>query len=161
MGKFLEDLAKDLEAYANNVARFTAQAVADELTKTTYDAIAYFYVSWTPEYYTRHVDNLLFHSYKRFTHNNRNRTFSGGVELSSEFMEDIYNGSPSLIFDIVYKGYHGLDTFSDIRPAQPWAITTPSPAQIILAKRDDIYKKPGEYISQGIKKANKQKYLVL
>lgn len=147
-------IESDIKEYAQNVLKNTAGAVADELTSTAAEAIDSFYADYEPEYYDRHYINFKNNSFKRFTHNNRNTVYSGGVELSTDQMEPLYNGTLDQVFTSVYMGFHGL-------PIAFTPVMDTSPFEMIFEKRELIYNNPNKYINIGIKQANKRKYAIL
>lgn len=181
----IDDIMDDLNKYANNVSKFSAIEVREELYKTATQAIEYFYDTYTPgDYHIRQVDFAFGHnldvyegeistyhrtynlkkSYKKYYKDNHGTTFSGGVILSPDYMADIYRGSRELVFDLAYSGFHGLNSweYGSPRPATPYGVTIPSPMKMILDKQKYIAKYPVTlYINKGIEKANKQTYKVL
>ena len=180
-----DDIASDVQEYAKNVCKYSAIEVREELYKTANEAIDYFYATYTPGDYSfdrnvflvNHPDEPysfievhsvyqrnynLYKSFEKYYKNNHDKTFSGGIVLSPELMKDIYRGSRELVFDLAYRGYHGLDSWNqtDYRPARPYGVTIPSPMEIIERKEDNIYKHPTPYVNKAVKKANKEKYLI-
>ena len=147
-------LASDIKRYSTNVAKHTAMAVADELTQTAYDAIETFYADYEPEYYDRHYYNFEENSFRRFYHNNRDKIFSGGVELSTDNMEPDYKGTLDQVFTSVYMGFHGL-------PLADTPVMDTSPLEMIFTVREKIYNKPDKYIGIGESQAKKYKYSIL
>ncbi len=173
----IDEIINDVEAYARNVARFSAQAVSDAMTKTAHDAIEKFYSSYTPNCYFR-TGNLR-QSYKKVYPDYRAvNKYTGGVILSSDFMDDVYthytkNGSydtRELVFNLAYAGFHGLKAWDPVygedgkflygvpieeRPLVPYYVTTPSPTEIIEKKYNSIQRNNSKYIKDAEAKAEK------
>ena len=152
----LDEIAFEIKDYSKNVSKYSAIAASNELVFASYDAIEKFYDDYEPEYYDRHYTNFLKRSYKKYYHNNRDTVFSGGVELSSDFLKDLYRGSTELVFNLVIMtGAHGLDAWNqqDIRPSNPYKRMSPPPIELITMERDYIYKNPNKCIRAGIKGA--------
>ena len=86
--------------------------------------------------------------------------------MSPDFLHDIYRADRDLVFDLVYSGKHGLFTGTWVRfddgsqyiknPPEgivPYAITDPSPMQMIEDKQAEIEKNLDKYIEEAEKKA--------
>lgn len=171
------DIKKDVAEYTANVSKFAAIETREELFEESRHAIAVFYADYTPGDYHRRFNELgwiqtdvgrtyqrtynLYNSYKKYYKNNHDRTFSGGVILSPEYMDDVYRGTPELVFDLAYAGFHGLNSWEpdSPRPATPYAVTNPSPLEIIEEKQSSIANNPEPILHKAIIKANAQKYL--
>lgn len=172
----IDDLITDIEHYCSNIAKYAAIEAREDLYKTAQNAIDYFYDEWQPTYYERHYYNLKEKSFKKYYHNNHNKTYSGGIELSYEWMDDIYRADTELIFNLVYAGYHGLKNVNwrdedgnitsigtpvIMHPFTPYHITSPSPMEIIEEKQRKILRNPEHYLRVGMKKAGSETYKVL
>lgn len=156
---FWADVKKDLKKYSSKVLSSAAGKVRDDLTEEAFNAIAYFYSSWTPTYYHRHYFNFMERSFEKYYSNPHGTRYSGGVKLTPKKMSDIYQDPTQEVFDSVYAGFHGVssmftnpDTFS-VTP-----VMSPSPMERILSKREQIRKNTKEYIEYGKKQANKLTY---
>ena len=165
LNQLREDLQKDVQDYATNIAKFMAQKIADDMTEVTQTAIESFYSQYDPEDYTKHNGHIYYYrhwnfkkSYKRYYYN-RNPRFIGGVELLRSDIPDVYygkNSDPQSVFDRVYLGYHGIASFQNCNPPVP--ILSPSPYRIIRDKFKDIQKHLKDYENEAAQKARKQQY---
>lgn len=115
----IDDIKKDLIKYSSSVAKFAAIEVRDELYKSAKDAIEAFYLDYEPEYYYRNYYNFKTKSFQKFYHDSHGKTFSGGIILTPDLMDDLYrneNGygaTAEMVFESVYAGWHGL-------PGEQW-----------------------------------------
>lgn len=173
----INDIIGDLKEYSRNVCKNSAIYAREELYKTAQSAIEYFYNTYTPgDYYKRNMNFLhseddyewkdsesdfvysrtynLRKSYKKWYKNNHDSTYSGGVILSPEYMDDVYRADKELIFNLAYSGYHGLNTWtSSARPASPFYVTQPSPLEMIEDKANQLFKRPDKMIQFGVTQA--------
>lgn len=159
-----DDIKQDVKKYASNVAKYAAIETREELAKTAYDAIGKFYEDYEPDFYIRHYYNFSYKSYKKYYKNNHDSVFTGGIILSPDYMDDIYRGSTELVFELVMeKGYHGLNAWNqnDYRPSLPYAITTPTPMEIIEKRQRQIASAPKQILNKAIKRADAESYNVL
>lgn len=151
-----DEIMDDIQEYSKNIAKFTAIEIREELAFTVYDAIEKFYDSYEPEYYRRHYDNFMKKSYKKYYKNNHDTTFTGGVILSPELMDDIYRADKEFVFNLVYAGYHGLDSWSSAEEPTSWGERMqPSPLDLIESKYKEILRDPNKYSDAAEKKARK------
>lgn len=182
-----DDIKADVKQYAMNISKYSAIEVREQLYQATKSAIDKFYADYTPgDYHQRKNDFMaemiengeddgyvfteahcvyqrtynLYNSYKKYYKNNHDRTFSGGVILSPDFMKDTYRGGRELVFDLAYAGYHGLNSwdFGSPRPASPYAVTSPSPMDMIEKKQNGIANHPEPIIHKAIMRANGDAY---
>lgn len=121
----IDDIIDDLKTYSSNIAKFAAIEVRDTLAKTAYDAIEAFYADYEPEYYYRNYYNFRKNSYQKYYHNSHNKTFSGGIILTPENMDELYihetispfathstwGASAEQVFNTVMEGWHGLPSY--------------------------------------------------
>lgn len=137
-----------LRKYTDNVCRATAGGIRDELTQEAASAIAYFYYEDypNPKVYNRHFqfENNSFEKY----YAKSGKYYYGGVRLTPEQMNDVYQQSVDIVFDSVYSGLHG-PVIAYLRAGNQLPIMTPSPLERILNKRDEIIQNPQEYIERA------------
>lgn len=180
MPDIFDYIKKDIQEYAKNISRYSAIEAREQLYQATKNAIDKFYADYEPgDYHQRKNDFMaemiengeddgyvfteahsvyqrtynLYNSYKKYYKNNHDSTFSGGVILSPDFMKDTYRGGRELVFDLAYAGYHGLNSWEpeSPRPASPYAVTTPSPMDMIEKKYKEIIDNPSSIISIAMK----------
>lgn len=161
------DVEADLKKYCGKVLSSAAGKIRDELTEEAFNAIVYFYTSWAPKYYRRHYYNFLEKSFEKYYSNPHGTIYRGGVKLTPEEMDDIYQhpkNDPDYdivqeVFDSVYAGFHGVSSMF----VNPYTFTVtpvmdPSPMERIYARRDYIERHIDEYIDYGKSQANSQSY---
>lgn len=156
-----KDLIDDLKKYASTVCVSLAGQVRDELYETARYAIEEFYNDYSPLYYKRHFYNFKEKSFFKYYKNPHNSIIRGGIELSSEQMDDIYRAETEYVFDLVYHGFHGNvealpRSISNIPP-----VMNPSPLDILYDKRDYLIENIDDYSDVAIEKANKNSYNTL
>lgn len=159
-----DELKKDVVKYAANVSRYAAIETREDLARTAYEAVEAFYNDYEPIEYNRHYYNFEKKSFKKYYKNNHDRTFTGGIILSPDYMDDIYRGSTEFIFELVMEeGFHGLDAWNqlDFRPSAPYHITKPSPIEIIEERQRQIASSPEPILHKAIILANAEQYNVL
>lgn len=149
------DVEKEARRYVGKVLSSAAGKIRDDLTQEAFDSIAYFYTSWSPKYYHRHYYNFMEQSFEKYYSNPHGTIYRGGVKLTPESMDDIYQDPTQEVFDAVYHGFHGVSSmFVDPRTFSVTPVMEPSPLERILARRDYIAEHIDEYIDYGRKKAN-------
>lgn len=138
----LEDLAKELENYSIEVAKNLAIKSREILYKSADSAIRSFYEHYSPIYYERHtpISYNIRKSFKKYYKKMHEHHFSGGIEISPDWMDDIYRADKDYIFNLIYAGYHGNI------PMIPWEqegtvpyippVMKPSPLELILNAKD-------------------------
>lgn len=185
-----DDIKADVKQYAMNISKYSAIEAREQLYRETKSAIDTFYADYTPgDYHQRKNDFMadmvdndevsqyifaesrnvyrrtynLYNSYKKYYKNNHDRTFSGGVILSPDFMKDTYRGGRELVFDLAYSGFHGLNSweFGSPRPASPYAVTSPSPMDMIEKKQNDMLNHIDQIVSIAVRKSNEEAYKVI
>ena len=118
-----------------------AKVARDELTKTAKDAILAFYHDYTPSDYQRHYYNFLKNSFKPLYKNNHKVTYSGGIWITFDELDQIYKGDAQMIGEQVYAGKHG--NWETLNTELSTPTMSPSPMEIILKKYyelvDDFY----------------------
>ncbi len=158
----LSGLQKDLEKYFNKTLSHTAGLIADELTETAGFSIQEFYRDYSPMYYRRNYYNFQENSFRRYYSNPHNKNYTGGVELTPERMDAIYEDPVGEVFDTVYAGFHGVAAgFENPKSFTVTPVMKPSPMEIILHKRDEIVANIGKYVEKGQNAAAREKYAVL
>lgn len=159
-----KDLEADLIKYSKHQCARAASLIANEMTETALYAIARFYSSYTPVYYKRHYYNFMDKSFRRYYRNQSHaNNFQGGVEMSPDFMDEIYQDPVNEVFDMVYAGYHGVASgFAEPESfARIPTIMRPSPMELIFSKLDDIEDNLDEFLNKGAEYAAAQNYKVL
>lgn len=136
----LLELAQEIEQYSKDISRELAIKTREELYKAADKAINYFYADYSPIYYRRHlpVTSNIKRSFRKYYANPHNTIFSGGIEMSSDWMNDLYRADTDYVATLVYSGYHGNvlmlpQVITNVPP-----ITNPSPMMRILNTRDKI-----------------------
>ena len=156
----VSSLVDYLEKYSKEVGRITAVDIRDELTETAFNAIVAFYESYTPRSYKRHYYNFLEKSFRKYYSNAHGTIFRGGVELTPQLMDNIYQSSAGYspaqvteqVFDTVYAGFHGVAStqiYPGEAPRFSPAVMRPSPMELILSKRDEIENNLDKYIQKA------------
>lgn len=158
----LNALESDLVKYFHKTLSYTASLIADELTETAAFSIDAFYNDYSPRYYHRHYYNFKNKSFRRYYSNPHGKTYAGGVELTPEMMDSIYQDPVGEVFDMVYSGFHGVSSGYE----KPYSFTAtpvmkPSPMEIILQKKEEIVKGINKYVQKGQDAASKEKYAVI
>ena len=146
-------LYDDLKKYGKNFCIGMATQVRDDLTKSAAVAVESFYQDYRPFYYQRNYYNFRKKSFKKFYENKHQQIIRGGVELSPEHMDSLYQDPVSEVFDMFYAGYHGVASgfggvginrqTGAITEYEPYSFTPvpimrPSPLEIIQEYRDTI-----------------------
>ena len=155
----LKDLKADITKYVGAVMSGTAGRIRDELTNEAALSIAKFYNDYDPIYYHRHYYNFTKNSFEKYYVNAHGNIYHGGVRLTPEKMDDIYQDPTQEVFDSVYAGFHGVSSMFET----PYSFTVtrvmkPSPMELIYKKRDDIVRNIDKYLAYGKEKAKKQSY---
>lgn len=126
------DIERDIQNFYDNLGYALGKETAEYLDEVAYRAIEKFYEDYPksgndisslaselaglrsePMYYQRHYYNFEDKSHKPKYKNEGRHYFYGGVELNSDFMDELYtswNGGrfpASTVFNYVYNGYHG------------------------------------------------------
>lgn len=165
-----DEIAKDLREYASNVAKFAAIEAREELADTAAGAIESFYAHYEPMDYYRNYYNFRQKSYKKYYKNSHGKSFSGGITLTPENMDELYMhptvhswaknetwGAPAeVVFHTVMDGWHGLPS--------PYEVTSPmepSPMELIQKRYDELCANPSRLIQRAEQKAKKIKYKYL
>lgn len=142
--KQLEDLAKEIENYSIEIAKSLAIKSREILNKSADSAIRSFYEHYSPISYQRHtpISYNIRKSFKKYYDKSHGYTFSGGIELSSDWMDDIYRADKDYIFNLIYAGYHGnimmipWERMEDKKQPYVPPIMKPSPLELILNAKD-------------------------
>lgn len=146
MAKKDNGLFNALVKYGNEVCRKTAQNIATDLTKTAEFAINEFYEDYSPVMYQRHFYNFERKSFKRYYEHSHSKKFYGGVELTPERMDDIYEGTVNQVFSSVYNGWHGVPMG---KYTQEIERMDPTPYDIIYDRYFDIVLNINKYLEQA------------
>jgi len=155
-------LDEQIKNYVNSVASKTAGIIADDLTDEASSSISDFYNDYEPKYYRRHYYNLKENGFRRYYRNPHNTIFYGGVELTPEKMDDLYNAPPEQVFNTVMDGFHGVASMISSGNADMGFVrqTTfvprmiPSPMDMLLDKRQYIEKNIDKYIEKAQRMVN-------
>lgn len=153
------DIEKKLYKHARRACSAAAGKVRDELFEEATNAILDFYAHYAPEYYKRHYWNFKENSFiKYYSDHGGDSVIYGGIELTPQSLESIYQDSTQEVFDTVFAGFHGVagmfytpKSFSIIPPRM-----IPSPRQRLLNKQKAILKKKKYYQSYGRKVASRE-----
>lgn len=129
-------MAEDLERFRETWISEAAKIARDELVETTKEAIWRFYKDYTPSDYQRHYYNFLTNSFKPLYKNNHKVTYSGGIWITFDELDQIYRGDAQMIGEQVYAGEHGH--FETLNTNLPTPIMSPSPMEIIMSKYDEM-----------------------
>lgn len=154
----VEALRRDIQRYANNVCRYAASEIADDLTEAAKLAIQAFYDDYTPVKYHRHFWNFRSNAYRRYYSNPHNRIYRGGVELTPSEMADIYQrkySTEEVYGSVMEIGSHGPEMYTTVPPMSK------SPIQLIIEKRDDMLKNIDLYVDKAKIKAKNDSYSIL
>lgn len=173
-----ESIIQDIDNYSVNIAKFAAIEIRDKMYDAAINAIDKFYSDYTPgdHYRANHPEgpseqpwfydrtgNLKNSVKKYYKKNYYDNSFTVGIDLSPDFMEDVYNGSPDLIYYFsIEKGYHGHDAWEGMSPYKPYAVTKPSPLKLIQRKYNQLQREleSGKVFDRAEKKARKlSKYI--
>lgn len=161
-GMSWSEIETHLEKYAKRVLSAAAGKIRDDLYKEAETAIADFYASYDPIYYRRHYYNFEKNSFRKYYSNKHNSIVYGGVELTPQSLDAIYQDGVQEVFDTVFEGFHGPasmfytpKTFSVIPPRM-----IPSPRQRLLNMRKRIIDSPEKYIEFGKKVARQENSLL-
>lgn len=159
------EIEQEARKYVAKVLSSAAGRIRDDLTKEAFNAIAYFYTSYSPKYYNRHYYNFMENSFEKYYSNPHNKIFRGGVRLTPKKLDDLYQDPTQEVFDTVYAGFHGpasamtfgyLSSYESPMEFSPTPRMEPSPLERILSMRDFIVRHIDVYIEYGKAKANKK-----
>lgn len=149
-------LEKDLRRYANNVCRYAASEIADEMTEKALLSIAAFYSDYSPSKYQRHYYNFMNNSFRRYYSNPHNKIYRGGIELTPDAMDAIYQHPIDEVYgSVIESGSHGPELYTTVPPMKK------SPLQMMYEDRDEIEKNINTYINRAKLKAKNDSYSVL
>ena len=161
----LEDIAKEIEQYSRDIAQQMARNTRDKLAKTAEIAIKKFYDHYDPIVYDRHTPLMgnIRKSFRKFYANPHNTVFRGGIELSPEWMDDLYSTpkhpvDKDMIFNLIYAGYHGNVGMFPVPVETVPPIMDPSPLDILLNTRDNLMKKAVKDANKVARALDKSKY---
>ena len=166
---FWDDIQKDAEDYAKNIARIMAMDIADEMTDVARSAIETFYGEYDPEDASKHNGRVYYYRHWNFEksfmryYKNRDPKFYGGIKLLMEDFPDEYRGTnsnPPNVFWRVYAGYHGIASFQSAKGsiACRVPIMKPAPMTLINERFDYIVSHLKEYENKAAEKAKECKY---
>ena len=159
-----DKLIKDLTEYSKNFRIGMATKTRDNLAKATAVAIEMFYQDYTPKYYKRHIRNGKHYnfgelSFEKYYYNKHGSVIRGGVKLSPEQMESIYQDSKEEVFDMFYAGYHGVASgFVSPYTFTPVPVMSPSPLEIIEESRNNFVKHINVFEIYGYQRAKNGSY---
>lgn len=150
----LSGLEKTLMEYGNERLRQTAGKIRDTLYEEGKLAIEEFYNSYNPVFYRRHYYNFYNKSFKKYYSNAHGTVYRGGIELTPQNMDSIYQDPVEEVFDTVYAGLHGPAGAITTGYASIGGIPrnfspvhrTNSPMERLLKKRDEIIDNLGDYL---------------
>lgn len=135
-GKYGSAFKKDVYRYAQNYIRGAATEARRLMLEKTKTALQDWYADYKPKVYLR-TNNLLNNSYRGVLRGSR-WSWSGGVELSSEFMNDYYaitpgiygyqkgetlDGVKDLVFEAaIMEGKHGYKNTQKVSSPAPYSV---------------------------------------
>ena len=150
-------IENQLEKYAKRACSAAAGKARDDLFEEAQAAIADFYASYDPNYYHRHYWNFEKRSFRKYYSNKHSTVFYGGIELTPQNMQDVYQDNTQEVFDTVFSGFHGpagmFETPKTFKLIPPRMV--PSPLQRLLDKRRYILDHQKQYIAYGKKVAKR------
>lgn len=165
--QIIQDLLReDLNKFKNNVSKYTAQAIADDLTNECKKAIEDFYAQYDPEDPKNHGGKIYYYRHWNFRksfaryYKNRSPRYIGGVELLEDSLPDVYKGKnsdPMNVFWRVYSGLHGIASIQGLVPE----MKMDSPYNRLIDKRLEILNNKDKYFKDAISKAKKDSYYIL
>lgn len=160
----LLELSQELENYSQEIAKQLAIETRERLYKEADNAISDFYGHYDPLYYKRHqpIGYNIRKSFRKYYHAPHGNIFSGGIEMSSDWMDDIYRYDKDYIATLIYSGFHGNVLMFPFKVSNVPPIMSPSPIGRILEARDDIVKnisKIANPISAKIRQTGNYKYI--
>lgn len=129
-------MTEDLENFRKVWVGEAAKIARDELTETAKEAIRAFYRDYTPSDYQRHYYNFLTNSFKPLYKNNHRVTYSGGIWITLDELDQIYRGDATMIGEQVYAGEHGH--WETLGTDMPTPVMSPSPMEIIMNKYNEM-----------------------
>lgn len=152
-------LKDDIKNFSSAVCKNAAQEVKKDLYETAEMALQRFY-AYQPQYYDRHRANTGVggRAFRPFYQSSHGMSARGGVELTPELLANDYDVSSDIVYnDVIFFGMHGPDAGNNI----PVHITSPSPYQAIIDRRDYLLNNINEIIERAKSKAlNEQKYIL-
>ena len=156
----LTDLAREIEQFSQDIARELAIDAREQLAKEANLAINKFYGHYTPEYYHRHrpIQGNIKKSFHKYYANAHYYVYSGGIEISSDWMNDIYRADKDYVFNLIYAGYHGNVAMFPFQVNLVPPVMSPSPLDLILNKRDELINNAQENANKIASKINKSGY---
>lgn len=153
------EIEKQLYKHVRRACSAGAAKVRDELYEEAKTAILDFYVHYEPKYYKRYEWNFKKNSFKKsYSDHGGNSVIYGGIELTPQFLKDLYDDPVQEVFETVFSGYHGIagryHVPSGISLIPPRMI--PSPKQRLLDKKKKILKNQKHYIAYAKKVAARE-----
>ena len=152
----IETINEDIETYSRNIIKYASQEIRDRLEKKAKDAIEQFYQDYTPgdHYRTNHPEfggekpwfydrtGNLRKAY-RPVYMNHGDHIKSGIILSPEFMDDVYEGTKTMVFNMTWgSGFHGHDAWEPYHISgtefTPYAVTSPSPLWCVKTEYQTI-----------------------
>ena len=158
-----KELKDDLKKYAQNVAKYTATAIRDEVAEEFRFVIERFYDDYDPKYYIR--QNGLYRTYSKYYKNSHGSVYYGGIMVSTENMypgnvtgagskyEYGYRGTQEQVLESFYNGFHGVPTLG--------ILSTPSPREHMENYIITLANNISYYNEKAIEKAKKETYKYL
>lgn len=138
----LQELSEEIKRYSQEIAKNLAIHTREEFFNEANKAITKFYSHYEPISYRRHqpIGANIRKSFRKYYSNPHNSIYSGGIEISPEWMDDIYRADTDYIFNLIYAGYHGSVWTFPFKVSNVPPVMEPGPLNIILDKRDSLIK---------------------
>ena len=179
-----DELKQELKKFAQQVGVGAASYARDALTDAAYDAFERFYCDYTPipggprtsykfkfhrpqgnpKVYER-TYNVLQNGISKFYENKHGKIIRGGVELSPEDMEEVYEISATQVFENIYEhGYHGLAPTRSAIVNGRLTVTyedymmRPTPQELIQQAYDNLISDNQAFTDAGFNRAAKNSY---
>lgn len=145
----LIELSQELERYSKEIAKQLAIETREKLFKEADNAISDFYSHYDPLYYKRHqpIGYNIRKSFRKYYHAPHGNIYSGGIEMSSDWMDDVYRYDKDYIATLIYSGFHGNVLMFPFTVSNVPPIMSPSPIERILEVRNDIVKNINKIVS--------------
>ena len=163
-----EELMKDCIKYEQNIAKYMAQKITEDITEYSKNVIKDFYDQYNPHDPSTHVDKFYYYRHGNFNkvpkrhYRKRGDMYVCGVYLERN-LPDVYWGShsePEQVFNrVIFGGLHGMASLNipnGIKNVPPKF--EPSPYIRIREKFKEIQKNPTEYENYARKKAQQDTY---
>lgn len=161
-----ENLKSDIIKYGQNIAKYMAQDIADDLTKYAKSIIEEFYGQYDPEDASKHNGLVYYYRHWNFRkvpkryYKKRGNVYTCGVDLNDE-LPNVYRGtnsSPIAVYNrVMNEGLHGLASLTSATVPT----YNPSPFFKIKKKYEEINNDSTDYENKAELKARNDNYVLL